>query len=137
MTSDFSNIDLIAVTDFFFSWSIKSGEGSSSESLADSLKFELGGDSDDHDLILFEVVQHEFTDGSSGDDEVDLGLSDFLDDFFGEILFTLGVVEEFLGLANKDGSLGFSLLRVKGLSVAGNSGLVNSGDGSFSTSGNN
>ena len=81
-------------------------------------------------------MQHELTDGSSGNDEVDLGLSNFLDNFFGEVFFALGVVEEFLGLVDEDGSLGFSLLGIEGLSVAGDSGLFDSGDRSFSTSGN-
>lgn len=120
---DFFNSDVVGSSHLVGGGGLQLGENGGSDSTGNSSEFELAEDFHGHDFVLVEEVEDDVGDGASGDDDVDVGVDQFLDELLSEVLLALGVVEEFGGVLDEDGALGVGLHGVEGAGVDGDAGL--------------
>ena len=80
VAADFFGLEDVDVAGFFGGGRADAGEGGGVDDAAESAEVEFGEDFEDGDVESVEVVEGEFADGGSGDDDLDARIGDLFED---------------------------------------------------------
>lgn len=80
VSADFRRLEDVDVAGFFWGGSADSGEGGGVDDAADSSEVKFGEDFEDGDIESVQIVEGEFADGGSGDDDLDARIGKVFED---------------------------------------------------------
>ena len=87
----------------------ETGEGCGADNTAQTAELELGEDLDHQDIEPVEVVQGQFADGGTGNNDAETGIIQLLDGSFETVFLALCEVKHLLGVLQENSTLGLGL----------------------------